>query len=120
MTHQPAMRIAVALALALAAGRAQEDAARVEAQVEAALASLSSVDAKARQLDIFNVADMLTNGRVDPAKAARSWGDLALGVGTLHDVYASPGLSNEIVAFLVNASASKVCPPAAEHDAFDE
>ena len=69
-----------------------------------------SVAEKARQLDIFNVADMLTDGRVDPAKAAASWGDLSLGVGTLHDVYAPPALANDIMAFLINASAAKVPP----------
>ena len=75
----------------------------------ATLAQLTVAE-KARQLDIFNVADMLTDGRVDPAKAAASWGDLSLGVGTLHDVYAPPALANDIMAFLINASAAKVPP----------
>ena len=109
-------------------------AAQIEARVAATLRGLSVAE-KARQLDIFRAADMLTDGRLDPAKAAASWGDLryecfrwfprhvslsrvpppphhraSLGIGTLHDFYPSPELANDAARFLLNASRSRVPP----------
>ena len=55
--------------------------------VVSSLVSQMTVREKARQLDIFKAADAMTNGHVNMTKAAAKWGDLSLGVGTLHDVY---------------------------------
>ena len=69
-----------------------------------------TLEEKARQLDIFRTADILTNGRVNMSKARSLWGDPELGVGVLHDVYAYPELANEIMGVLINVSRSGVPP----------
>eukprot|EP01048_Picozoa_sp_COSAG05_P016807 COSAG05_NODE_2214_length_3381_cov_2.489945_3_plen_621_part_00 len=69
-----------------------------------------TVPEKARQLDIWRTADILTNGQVNMTKAAQTWGDLSLGVGVLHDVYAYPQLANEMIAAILNASRLKIPP----------
>lgn len=79
------------------------------ADAASVLASMT-LEEKARQLDIFRTADILTNGRVNMSKARSLWGDLELGVGVLHDVYAYPELANEIMGVLINVSRSGVPP----------
>ena len=61
------------------------DEAAIAARVAATLRAMNVLE-KARALDIFKAADMLTNGAVDMDKAARTMGDLSAGVGVLHDV----------------------------------
>ena len=84
----------------------------VRAHSDAVAATLASmtVPEKARALDIFRGADMLTNGAVDMAKAARSWGDLSLGFGVMHDVYPYPVIANAMMEALQNASRLKSPP----------
>jgi beta-glucosidase len=81
----------------------------VEATVSKYLADMT-VPEKARALDIFRTADMLTNGAVNMTKAAESWGDLSLGFGMMHDVYAYPELFNEMMSAFQNASRLKIPP----------
>ena len=64
----------------------------------------------ARQLDIFHASDLLSNGRVNLSKAEASWGNLSLGVGTLHDVYPYPEIANEMMTKLVQASRLGIPP----------
>ena len=93
----------------LAAARRPAHEAALDATVRGLLDQMT-VPEKARQLDIWRTADMLTNGRVNLTKAKAQWGDLSAGVGVLHDVYPYPQLGNEIMAALINASRLKIPP----------
>jgi beta-glucosidase len=81
----------------------------VEATVAKLLVQLT-VPEKARQLDIFRTADMLTNGVVNMTKAKASWGDLSLGFGVMHDVYAYPEIFNDMMREFQDASRLKIPP----------
>ena len=74
----------------------------VEAIVSRVLADLS-VPEKARQLDIFRGADILSNGQINMTKAAELWGNLSLGVGVMHDVYPYPHIANEMMKEISSA-----------------
>jgi len=86
---------------------AQVPESRVD-EIVAHTLSKMTVPEKARQLDIHRACDMLTNGRVDIAKAERAWGDLSIGIGTLHDVVSYPQIANEMMSALSNASRLKI------------
>ena len=91
---QCAEQRAAAAARELAAAEAELEQARSQAasaaaddEVEATVSRLladMTVAEKARALDIFRTADMLSNGVVNMTKAAESWGDLSLGFGGYH------------------------------------
>ena len=83
--------------------------AAIAARVAVTLASMT-ISEKARALDIFRAADMLTDGAVDMEKAARTMGDLSAGVGVLHDVYPYPAIANQMMEALQNASRLKSPP----------
>lgn len=86
-----------------------DDEARMDARVQSLIDQMT-VTEKARQLDIWRTADILTNGKIDVVKALKQWHPISAGVGVLHDVYAYPQLGNEMMAFILNSSRLKIPP----------
>ena len=83
--------------------------AGMEARVRALVDQMTLTE-KARQLDIWRTADILSNGKINMTKAAETWKPLHAGVGVLHDVYAYPQLGNQMMALILNASRLKIPP----------
>ena len=91
------------------AGATDSNDLAIEAEVQRLLANMT-VTEKARQLDIWNTQDILTNGKIDMLKAISHWGDLRAGVGVLHDVYPYSQMANEMMGFILGASRLKIPP----------
>lgn len=67
------------------------------------LVSAMTTAEKARQLDMYNGRDFLSNGQYDEAKSRQVLG--GLGIGRIHGLYAQdPAVANQIQRAVINSS----------------